>query len=258
MKEQIESISIVGSGNVAFHLAQGFAKHGIAVVQVSSRNKVSGQELAQLVGADFREDPRDLDQTDLILLCIPDKEVVAMVELLSDKAPIAYTAGNLALESLDETHPIGVFYPLQSFTRHRVLDLEHVPFLIESNDAQLTNQLVQLASTLSTSVHRVNSKQRQSIHQIAVWVNNFTNHLVYQAEAQCKAQELQFDLFIPLLKETFDKLNEISAFDAQTGPARRGDTKTLQNHLTQLSGIQKEIYHLLSNSIGSTYGHDKL
>ncbi|MDE6450035.1 MAG: DUF2520 domain-containing protein, partial [Muribaculaceae bacterium] len=40
---------------------------------------------------------------------------------------------------------------------------------------------------------------------------------------------------------------------AQTGPARRGDTKIISEHLSQLTGEKKEIYRLLSNLITNRY-----
>jgi hypothetical protein len=41
--------------------------------------------------------------------------------------------------------------------------------------------------------------------------------------------------------------------DAQTGPAKRNDQIVIENHLQQLTGEQKEIYRLVSDSISKTY-----
>ena len=46
----------------------------------------------------------------------------------------------------------------------------------------------------------------------------------------------------------------MTPFNAQTGPAKRNDTKTIEKHIAMLSSTKKEIYTLLSKSIQDTYG----
>ena len=67
------------------------------------------------------------------------------------------------------------------------------------------------------------------------------------------------EILQPLLTETFAKLQNTSAYDAQTGPARRNDSLTIANHLAMLDNNNyKEIYEIITNSIINTYGRKEL
>ena len=93
-----------------------------------------------------------------------------------------------------------------------------------------------------------------------VWVNNFTNHLFYIANEICRNQDISFEILKPLIKETFEKINDdITPYDAQTGPAKRNDNIVIQKHLSILESDSNlyQLYSLLTNSILKTY-HDKL
>jgi predicted short-subunit dehydrogenase-like oxidoreductase (DUF2520 family) len=61
---------------------------------------------------------------------------------------------------------------------------------------------------------------------------------------------VSFEILKPLILETANKLNTLSPKEAQTGPAKRGDTSTINKHLDFLTDPnQKEIYKILTKSI---------
>ena len=71
-----------------------------------------------------------------------------------------------------------------------------------------------------------------------------------QAAALCKAHQLSFDLLRPLIAETAQKIEALSPEAAQTGPALRNDTMTLQRHLEIIQDpTLKTIYNTLTTSI---------
>ena len=74
----------------------------------------------------------------------------------------------------------------------------------------------------------------------------------------CEAHAIPFEILEPLLKNTFEKLQTMPALEAQTGPARRGDTQTIANHLALLKGYEREIYNIITKSIINTYGKKEL
>ena len=66
----------------------------------------------------------------------------------------------------------------------------------------------------------------------------------------CQENQLDFDILKPLITETANKVQLLSPEAAQTGPAKRNDTTTINAHLTFLKDHnQKEIYKLLTKSI---------
>ena len=65
----------------------------------------------------------------------------------------------------------------------------------------------------------------------------------------CEKNKIPFEILYPLIEETAKKIQSISPKDAQTGPAKRNDVQTIQNHLENLNLQQQKIYQLLTKSI---------
>jgi predicted short-subunit dehydrogenase-like oxidoreductase (DUF2520 family) len=74
---------------------------------------------------------------------------------------------------------------------------------------------------------------------------------LYQIGSEiCHENKLPFDVLKPLIQETAQKIVTLSPEAAQTGPAKRKDTQTINKHLAFLTEEnQKEIYKLLTKSI---------
>lgn len=151
----------------------------------------------------------------------------------------------------------GVFYPLQTFSRDQnPLDFEEIPLCIEAGDPETEASLVAMGQEISSIVYLVSSAERRVLHLSAVFACNFTNHLLSIANDLTDAHDLEFDLLRPLIRETFRKaLAATNPTDVQTGPARRGDQKTISTHLAMLNQQPrlKEMYELITESIKEKY-----
>ncbi len=132
------------------------------------------------------------------------------------------------------------------------------PLLIESKSAQISDILKKLGIKISDKVEYCNSEKRKRIHLSAVFINNFSNHLISLGQNLAEKNNLDPQLFSALIEETFVKLKVLSSEEAQTGPAVRNDLTTIKSHLEMLDGNEKEIYKLLTNSLLKTFGHDQL
>lgn len=247
--QTVSSLSIAGTGNVARHLGKELVKAGVRIEFVYGRSTEKTAALASLLGCKMTLDPSDLAGSDLILCAVSDNALPELIPQLSRLAPVATTSGTVNALALAHTHPVGVFYPLQTFSPNRETDLSHVPFFVEGSSADLVEQLKALAATISDTVTELSHERRAHLHLAAVFVNNFTNHLVDIAQQHLEQEKLPFAWLRPLLNETVDKLGHQSAKDAQTGPARRNDTQTIQHHISMLSPEDAQLYRLLSDSI---------
>ena len=144
----------------------------------------------------------------------------------------------------------GIFYPLQTFNKDRELSFTEIPMLIEANNTRFQEFLVQTAERISEKVRIVHSDDRKQIHLAAVFACNFANCLWGIADEIMTERDLSFDLLRPLLFETLQKALDNKPHDVQTGPAQRGDAKTIEAHMNKLSNEQqKEIYQLMTKYI---------
>ena len=250
--ESIQTISIIGSGNVAFHLCNALKESDCKVVEILSRNYETSQSIAKEFNLAIIQNPRALSG-DLVLICTKDDSILDLTKLISEDQKVAYTSGSLDLETLGRKENTGVFYPLQSFSRERKIDYFNIPFLIEATDEIFAQELFDIAWKISHNVSFANSETRRKYHYSAVWINNFTNHFVYQAEKFLQENNLKAEYLKPLLKETVEKLNSMSAYNAQTGPARRHDMKTIEAHLKLTNEDTRELYEIITKSIIKTY-----
>ncbi len=253
----IRKVSIIGSGNVATQLGIALIKNGTDITHVASRTEANANNLAaQLSATSCTLDALPIDQ--LAIVCVSDDSIADVLHQLSPEIPAAYTSGSVGIQDVPQRAQLGVFYPLQTLSKTSTVQFSEVPILIESEHAVFQDTLANFARQLSQTVRIVSSEQRRKIHLAAVWINNFTNHVVYQAQKITEEQNLDYQLLLPLLRETLQKLESQPAFDAQTGPAIRGDIKTIDKHLSAQEGISKELYALLSQSIKETYKDEEL
>lgn len=249
-------ISIIGSGNVAWHLAPALENAGHRVIEVYSRNQKNAKALQnRLYNAEIN---RSLDfsgsDSKIILVCVSDdaiKEVACELALPED-AIVCHSSGSRGISTLGytATENIGVFYPLQTFTKSKKVSFEDVPILIEAENAYTAKALKKLARSISKEVKPVSSRDRMAIHVAAVFACNFTNHLFEVAEKLLIQQGFDFDLLRPLIAETINKSLDIGPSDAQTGPAARGDLETLDKHMEFLEHHPyQEIYRMITDKI---------
>ena len=69
------------------------------------------------------------------------------------------------------------------------------------------------------------------------------------SEKICEKHDIPFDILKPLILETAEKINTLSPEESQTGPAVRGDVKTIENHLNLLGKNHQKLYKLITESI---------
>jgi predicted short-subunit dehydrogenase-like oxidoreductase (DUF2520 family) len=160
----------------------------------------------------------------------------------------------MAMDEIKSVSNKGVFYLLQSFSKERKIDFSSVPICIEAETEKDLFLLETLAKSMSKNCYRIHSDQRKSLHVAAVFVNNFVNHLYHIGHEICEQNKVPFEILLPLILETANKITTLSPLEAQTGPAKRNDTKTIEKHIAMLNKNQQEIYTLVTKSIYNIYG----
>ena len=241
-------VVIIGGGKVANHLVNAFLKtSNVQLIQIYARNimQIKQYEHATSVTNDLQK----LKRADIYIISVSDDAIAEVSSKIHTKGLVVHTSGTVSLDSLKNSGRKGIFYLLQSFSKDKKVDFNEIPFCLEAENEEDFKLLEKLASTIGKKNYRVNSEQRSYIHVAAVFVNNFTNHLYTIGNDICDTYNIPFEILYPLIKETALKINALSPDKAQTGPAIRKDTNTIQKHLSILNEHQQKIYKTLTYSI---------
>lgn len=246
-------IVIIGSGNVAFHLAKAFTQNNIEVSQIFGRNEVELNKISEELNIPYST--KELADADLYLISVSDSAVEQVSDLIkTEKALVAHTSGSLPLEILKGNYRKASFYPLQTFSKTKNLDYSKIPFFIETENQIDEKSLFELASIISENVETSDYEKRKYIHLTAVFACNFVNHLFARAKEISDSQDLPFQYFIPLIDETVEKIHHLEPKLAQTGPAVRGDERILKLHEELIKDEQHlKVYQLMNESIKKMY-----
>ena len=246
-------IVLIGSGNVAFHLAKAFTEAQIPISQIFGRNTTELQKISEQFSIPFSTET--LVDADLYIISVSDSSIAEVSSLIqNENALVAHTSGSVSREALSGNYRKSVFYPLQTFSKSKNLDYSKIPFFIDAENENDEEILKNLASKISKNVMLANDEKRKYIHLTAVFACNFVNHLYARAKEISDSQGIPFDYFLPLIDETTQKIHELEPKLAQTGPAIRNDEKVLKLHESLLTDEEKlKIYKTLNESIKKMY-----
>ena len=248
-------ITLIGSGNVATWIAQRLQGNPrFPITQVFSRHLEHAQTLADLLNAEAIEDIRKLNpDNQIFIFALADKAYDEILPLLPFKLPLAFTtSGTVSCQCLkDYAEQYGVIYPLQTFTKSQDMRKLEVPLCLESDFAGKHKTLMwELARELSPTCYEVSEAQRAKMHVAAVFACNFSNAMYQIAYKLLKENGLPFEILLPVLRQTVEKVSQMTPAEAQTGPAVRGDVNVMRAQISTLSDDRlKELYRLVSELI---------
>lgn len=231
-------IVLIGRGRLATNLEHALLQAGHDVVSINSRTL----ESLPLEADVFVVAVKDAALTDVLRAATKGREDQLFV----------HTAGSMPMNLFAGlTAHYGVFYPMQTFSKERLVDFNEISVFLETNDAASMERLKMLAATLTPHVYELDSEGRKHLHLAAVFACNFVNHCYALSAEVLKAKGVPFSVMLPLVDETAQKVHELSPKDAQTGPAVRGDQNVMQMQAGMLADIPavKQIYEALSNDI---------
>lgn len=248
-------IAIIGSGKVASHLVEKvLSAPDLFSVEVYARHPEKLKE--KFSNLHVVSHAKELTLADLYLLAISDDSIEEVSHSLPLKNQlVVHMAGSRPIDILSSSNRKGVMYPIQSFSNNKPMDFEKLIFCVEAENEADYELLEQVVKALSSNSLRMNSEQRLTLHLSAVLVNNFVNHLYYLASELCAKANIPFELLQPLILETTQKIQKMTPYEAQTGPAVRNDAQVITNHVSALTNPDlAKIYQLLTESIQKTYG----
>ena len=264
---QKTNIVIIGTGNVAHHIAQSFTfNKKINLIQVfNHRNSKEAILFSKQVQCDLVSNYSSINtQADIYIIAVKDDAIVEVVKHLIPlklKGLVVHTSGSIDVSILKNvSQNSGVYYPLQTFYKGANIDWKSTPLLIEGNSKSVENKLKQLASLVSKKTKIVDSKTRLQIHLAAVFACNFTNAMYVSAYEiiENNLSKKDTDLLLPIMQHSFQKLQNIHPVKAQTGPAMRDEKLVMKKHLNLIKNNKQltHVYKTLSDLI-VTQQHSK-
>lgn len=257
-----QKIAIVGAGRVASKLAPWLQSRGVEVVQIYNRDQARAKALAVELNTEAVASLKDIDsEVEMIIIAVSDDAIAGVsAELPQTDALVVHTSGTRSINDVAQHKRHGVFYPLQTFSEEHAVDFTQVPFCIEASSREVEDLLKACCITWGIRSYLIDSKQREILHVAAVIANNFTNHLWGKSFDLLRKNEIEPDILYPLIFETVRRATHGNPHEVQTGPAVRGDQKTIDRHLQKLTNTPElqEIYSLITQSISETKKHAEL
>lgn len=252
----MSTLSIIGSGNVATHLALALHNSGLTVRQVLSREFDHAVALASRIGAQPINKTSLLDdQSDVYLLAVNDDALYDLaLDLHLPAALVLHTSGctpSTVLKPVSRRY--GVVWSPQTFMRDIAMDYSRLPLCIEGSTPTVEEEIEALFSRLTTHISHLDYEQRRWAHLAAVMVNNFGNAINALAQETLEQHGIDFSILRPLAEGTVRKMDYGPLWPQQTGPARRHDQKTLdaQRRLLADNPQLLQLYDLMTEIIQS-------
>lgn len=249
----IKSVALIGTGNVAFWLAYQLKRANITISQVYSRNPLHANELAYQANAQTITQLQDLSPNcDLYIFALCDNCYPEIFQQIPFQMKLAvHTGGAVSRDVFNGfAQNYGVLYPYQSISKNVDFSTFQVPLCIDGNKEETIERLLHFAKKLSPIADKIDESQRNTLHIAAVFANNFSNALFDISYRLLKEKGIDWKFITPLIENTAQKVISLSPKSAQTGPAKRRDSNTINHHLKHLNNWeQKEIYQLLTQYI---------
>lgn len=256
MKTKQYKIVLIGAGNVATQLGLTLKEAKHTIIEVYSKHRSSSSTLAKLLKCEHTHVPEKIDRTaDIYIIAVNDDAIADVAKQLKlSNQIVVHTSGSVEMNRLKPASKnYGVFYPLQTFSKTKKAEFNTIPICLEANNTTTLKVLELLGKSISSNVQTINSEQRKVIHVAAVFACNFTNHFYSIASDILQSQKLSLDILKPLIEETANKIKNNPPSKMQTGPAVRGDKKTMNEHLKLIGNKeQKQLYKLISKHIMET------
>ncbi len=250
----MSTITFIGSGNVASHLAKALFAAGHQILQIWSREYDHAEALANQVLAEPIDRLNLLYPTaDVYILAVTDDALFDLaLDLKLRDSLVIHTAGSVSLKVLQPiSRKHGVVWSPQTFIRDVGMNYSELPFCVEGSTPEVEAAICRLFESVSSHIFHVDTQQRQWLHLAAVMTNNFGNAINALSQDILLQHDIPFEILHPLITMTAEKIKKGALWQQQTGPARRRDQKTIDNQRRLVADDEKllRLYDLLTEII---------
>ncbi len=254
------TFSIIGTGNIAWFFGSRLVTGRHHCMGVYGSNPQAALLLKEALLADKSGNIEDLadGEADVCFLLVSDTAISEIAAGLSfTQTVLIQSAGAASIDLLQPSATdYGVIWPVYSIVKTNPPSHRNIPCGWEFSTEKAKRLGLEMAHAITDILFETRYDQRKWLHLSAVISNNFTNHLLAVCEQICKENELPFNLLMPIIEQTFDRIKTASPGALQTGPAIRKDTPTIQSQINLLSDHPEwqKIYEDITKSIQAGVG----
>ncbi|MDQ3161649.1 MAG: DUF2520 domain-containing protein [Actinomycetota bacterium] len=218
----IKSVHVVGLGRVGSAVAARLSERGLRVSEQDS---------------------------DLVLLCVPDRAIAEVAGSFEPGPWIAHVSGATSLAALDpHTRRFGL-HPLQTFTRSRGAEqLDGAYGAVTAETAEARELGLWLAQVLGLAPFTLHDAGRDAYHAGAAIASNYLVTLRRAAGSLLEAAGAPPQALDPLMRRTIENGFEL------TGPIARGDWATVETHLAAIRRERPELEDMYAALAETTRG----
>lgn len=257
-------LGFIGAGKVGCSLGK-YLENKNTITGYLSASRASAAEAAEFTTSRvFDSIPELIAASDTIFITVPDGKIATVwQEILTSGAPLegknfAHCSGALSSAVFEGAEDVGAFtysiHPLfavaTKFDTYQ--ELAKAFFAIEGNPGHL-EEMVALIKDGGNLVQVIDPAEKVRYHAAAVLASNQVIAL-YQLACEelmrCgfTAENAEAAL-APLFLGNAEHIAHDGVVASLTGPAERGDMKTIEAHLNCLEGNVREVYQLLNATL---------
>jgi predicted short-subunit dehydrogenase-like oxidoreductase (DUF2520 family) len=246
-------VVVIGFGKLGTCIAHILQQsNGIQLVQVYNRSIKTTNPLGLASDVFTNQLAHIITDADVYFITVTDNAIAEVAAQMPRVAGlVVHMSGATPMEVLmPVSSSVGVLWPMKSIG---IATRQIAPNTIcyQGNTEETTRRIAQLAHLFTPQTLLTTQLQRQQYHMLAAVTSNFTNHLYALAQEYCQQHQLPFATLQSLIEETATRLATTDAKTSQTGPALRGDEKTIATHrqLLQQNAVLLNLYNACTSSI---------
>ena len=243
----VKSISLIGAGRAGFAIAALLANKGYKFLSVIDKDSEKSKRCGNAVSAvKYGTSLSDLDNNyDFLIIAVPDMEIekvssqLACSRMVRSGSVIAHLSGAAGSDILDECRQRGAsvasMHPCMTFTENRDNYINSFYVALEG-DKKACNELSKVIISIGNKPFIISRNDKPLYHAACVTVSNFLVTLFSAGTEMIRMQESEIpdNVFLPLIKQTIDNIENSGVEGALTGPVSRGDIETVNKHINIL------------------------
>jgi predicted short-subunit dehydrogenase-like oxidoreductase (DUF2520 family) len=252
--------NIVGTGNMAWFLTEKLQKAGHTCICVYGRDEHKTATLAATVNAAHADITNIKDDAECCIIAVTDSALLQVVKHVHlQEGVLVYTAGAMSFDVAVQAQHKALIWPIYSIVKGQFPSHRNIPAAWQANSNKANTIAHSIMGSFTDIMQEANDDTRANLHLSAVFVNNFTNHLMTIADEICNMRDLPSSLLTPIILQTIERIQQNPPIQLQTGPAKRNDQPTIEKHLQLLQAHPDwaNIYKAITSSIINLYSGDK-